>query len=529
MEWEENSFLPQDKPHRGEKKKCLAILAGVLLAVALVGLGILAAPYVMPVERVTDVFTYELGQNVSQEITDYVTGRGWAVAKTRLDLSKVREHEVGEYPVTVRHGFQNFDYMVRIQDTTPPILTLQGGPYVLEVGESYEVDSFEIEVRDNSARISLGIADADSAENLGDIKQYGEALSFDTTGYHRVAVSAQDASGNISWLELDVLVDDGPEIEGVRDFYLAVGARPDYIEGIVSMDAVDGNLTETLKVDVSEVNTAVPGVYEIIYMNTDQFGFHTRIPAEVHVLEASELQEAINTHAINRREERIVGALNLYDSGYYETDDVRFIMNQMEPAVVGIGIPQVSWGSGFIIEVGQQDMIICTNQHVVKDYKEITVYFHDGTAVKGKIKSADYDLDMAFITIPVERLPEQVLDTVMTVHINKTYWEGLENEADINLCMRTINQDGSIWRDRMGKLVSKDGQLPEGVRYRGVDPITEISVKLFSGCSGSAILDGYGNLIAMAAGHSDDRYYAIPLGNILDYFKQVFGREVYYQ
>ena len=157
------------------------------------------------------------------------------------------------------------------------------------------------------------------------------------------------------------------------------------------------------------------------------------------------------------------------------------------------------------------------------------MYFHDGTSAKGQIKASAYDLDMAFITVPVSAIPQEVLDTLMTVHINKSYWETLDDEADINLCMRTINRDGSIWRDRMGKLVSKDGQLPEGVRYRGVDPITEVDLKLYSGCSGSAILDGHGNLIAMAAGHSDDRYYAIPLGNILDYFKKVFGREVYYE
>ncbi|MBQ7924967.1 MAG: trypsin-like peptidase domain-containing protein [Lachnospiraceae bacterium] len=529
MEWEENTILPQDEPGGGKKKKYPVILAGVLLVVALIGLGILAAPYVMPVKQVAEVFTYELGQGVSHEITDYVTGRNWVVAKSHLDLSYVREHEVGEYPVTVHHGFQNFEYIIRIQDTTPPILTLKGGPYVLEVGESYGVDSFAVEARDNSARISWGIAAAESTEDLGSADSYSHTLVFENMGYQRIAISAQDASGNISWLELDVLVDDGPEIAGVRDFYLAVGSQADYMKDITSVDAVDGDVTETLLVDVSQVNTDIPGAYEVVYSNTDQFGFQTKVQALVHVMEPMELQKAINHHVIHRQEVRIIGAFNPYDGGCYTDDDVKLIMSRMEPAMVGLGIPAVSWGSGFVIELGQQEMIICTNQHVVKDRKEIMVYFHDGTAVEGVVKAAEYDLDMAFVTIPVEKLPAHIMDTVMTVHINKAYWESLENETPINLCMRTINEDGSVWRDRIGKLVSKDGQLPEGITYRGVDPITEVDLKLYSGCSGSAILDGYGNLIAMAAGHSDNRYYAIPLGNILDYFEAVFGRKVYYE
>ncbi|MBQ7933358.1 MAG: hypothetical protein IJ327_01020, partial [Lachnospiraceae bacterium] len=228
MEWEENSFVPQDEPQKGKKKTHLTILAGVLLAMALIGAGIFVTPYLMPVEQMAGRFTYELGQTVSREIEDYVIGRSWATDKCVLDLTQVREYEVGEYPVTVRHGFQRFDYVIRIQDTIAPVLTLQGGPYVLEVGEDYGVDFFDIEARDNSTQISWGIVDADGAGDLGDAHLYEETLSYDTIGYHRVAVSARDASGNISWIELDVLVDDGPEITGVMDFYLAVGERPDY-------------------------------------------------------------------------------------------------------------------------------------------------------------------------------------------------------------------------------------------------------------------------------------------------------------
>ena len=61
----------------------------------------------------------------------------------------------------------------------------------------------------------------------------------------------------------------------------------------------------------------------------------------------------------------------------------------------------------------------------------------------------------------------------------------------------------------------------------------EVSIELYNGASGSAVLDGCGNLIGMAAfitGEDEDaRNWCVPLEPILTYFEEVFGRPVHYQ
>ncbi len=58
---------------------------------------------------------------------------------------------------------------------------------------------------------------------------------------------------------------------------------------------------------------------------------------------------------------------------------------------------------------------------------------------------------------------------------------------------------------------------------------TEVTVKLVQGDSGSAVLDGYGNLICMAYAFSSDpqRYWCVPLDGILSCYKEITGRTPY--
>lgn len=529
MEERKEAFT-QEKPHgKSRNNKGLRIFGAVLLAVGFIGLGIWAAPYLMPVEQTVASFTYELGEDVSIAPEDYVMGQAWAVEKASVDLSQVQQSRVGIYWAQVRHGFQKFQYRIRIVDTTPPELTLGSGPFILEKGESYGPEFFQVEISDLSGQVSVELADLGFLQEKEKQAEYRESLCYNNTGYAKLQVRAKDASGNFSSQEVQVLVDEGPTLSGVQDFYVAAGQSVDYLEGVAGWDELDGDVTATLTVTAEAANLDVLGTYQIQYTCQDRFGFDAEQTATVHVMEPGVLQTALNTHQINRWDYRIIGAPNLYDSGYYENDDVQYIMEVMEPALVGISVKKGYWGSGFIIEINEQELIICTNQHVLTSFKNPTIYFHDGSSVKGKVAGTDYDQDIGFVTVSLEEVPEELLDTLQTVHINRTYWEELGNEDGISLCMRTIDEDGEVWRDRTGRLIMKFGALPEGVHYRSVDPITEVGVKLYSGCSGSAILDGHGNLIAMAAGHSGNRYYGISLGNILTYFEKIFGREVYYE
>jgi Tol biopolymer transport system component len=66
-----------------------------------------------------------------------------------------------------------------------------------------------------------------------------------------------------------------------------------------------------------------------------------------------------------------------------------------EKAVVRIET-DLALGSGFIIDPSG---LIITNNHMVKDAKEITVYLYDGTEYSGKVKARDMIHDLALVKI----------------------------------------------------------------------------------------------------------------------------------
>ena len=59
-------------------------------------------------------------------------------------------------------------------------------------------------------------------------------------------------------------------------------------------------------------------------------------------------------------------------------------------------------GSGFIIE---PNGLILTNNHVICDAEEITVYLHDGTEYTGTVEARDLVHDLALVKIRAIGLP----------------------------------------------------------------------------------------------------------------------------
>ncbi len=511
----------------GEKRREFrtGIVIGMVLAAVVVLIMVL--PYVIPVEQRSQEILCELGGTLEQDIYAYVKGPEPAVAKAVLDVSAVDTGRVGEYRAVVTHGFRQLEYIVLVQDTTPPVLDMDAEMPVLEAGNTITANDLGIKARDysGSVSVSLGIFEDNTRVKAEDFK---EELVPEEAGYRTLWVCATDSSGNRVTDSLTVLVDDAPEILGIQPFYISVGSDADYGGLITCVDTTDGDLTGELTIDASKVDPDTPGTYEVAYTCRDSYGLETEETVSVTVMEPMDLQEAINTHSINRLDHRIIGALNMYDSGVCEREDIIYAMENIEPAVVGISIRSGYWGSGFIIEINEEELIICTNEHVVKDYPSGDIYFHDGTVLWGEVAARNEGQDMAFVTVDMDKVPGELLDTLKTVHINKGYWQTLANDRELELGLRTINKDGSVWRDRKGKLIKKATQLEEGTIYREVETVTEVTVQLFKGCSGSAIVDGCGNLIAMAAAHGEGRYYGIYLENILDFFYETFGRDVNY-
>ena len=107
------------------KKHLLLWISAVLATVTLLVLFVIT--FVLPVSVKNLIVTYELGSEVSTALEDYVAGNALAMQVTRLDMSEVVADEVGNYEVTVHHGFQTEIFSIVIQDTTAPEITFKQG------------------------------------------------------------------------------------------------------------------------------------------------------------------------------------------------------------------------------------------------------------------------------------------------------------------------------------------------------------------------------------------------------------------
>lgn len=507
-----------------EKKtgKKIGIISGIVAAVLAV-LGLL--PFVVPLNQVTDTIEIELGDTISEELTDYVSGFSPAFWVTKLDISDVNTNYVGDYTAIVKHGFQEFGYTVLVRDTTAPVLKMSTENVYLKKGEMYPVDYFVEEVFDLSGDVTVTVSDS----VVPDLKRT-YAYSEDC-GVFVLTFFAKDVSGNESEYRLSVTVDTAPVITGMKEYYVVPGTTLNYLEFIKAHDEVDGDVSNSVRVNAEDVDLSVEGSYELVYVCEDSYGLETKEIVAVNVMEAIDIQELINTHKIHRLNEIIIGSYNLYDIGYYDDRTMEEMFEIMHPTAIRITTQKKSYGSGFILEINDEEIVIGTCQHVVKNYDTVDVSFFDGTTVTGAVIDTVYNYDIAFVSVKRQDVSQDLVDQLYTVHIDKGYWDTLENEADLEIGVRCINDKGSVWRDRKGNLVYKAGTTD--LMWRSLPEVTRVTTSLFHGASGSALFDIHGNFMGIAtyiiAGSNRYENYCSTVETFCNSYEEVFEKSAYYQ
>lgn len=505
------------------------LLPGIIMAVVL-ACGTFFFCY--QVQLTEEEYTIELGEDVSASPEDYLQGLDFAVTRSEVITDEVDTYKVGSYDVIIHHAWQDFTVKINIQDTTPPSLEAASYLVCLQNGEKYDKEKFDINAYDLSGDVDVSLSQ--------DRVSYGQAVTYDKNGEYELQVRARDINGNEAFKSVRVLVDTPPEfICNQPDYYLAINSEIDYMEGVTAFDEKDGTLTDKVVVDASAVDMSKPGNYNIKYYVEDQYGFSATTEYMIRVYERQDLQDLINTGKIDRHNQRIIGAYNLYDGGIYENDDVSAVLKDMKPAFVCLKKDYSnggsSRGSGYIVEINDTEIVICTNQHVAGSYKQMDVYFYDATKVTGEVigtgARACSDKDIAFVKVKRSDLSEEFLDTLKTVHIDEGYWNGLSGQPNIAAGLSCVFTDGSIWHEKTGKVTEKKSIMSEPWKNYGL--LTHITAQLRPGTSGSAILDGHGNLVAMAVAHGQvdgvTKYFAVPLDNIISTYEKYIGHKPNYR
>lgn len=161
---------------------------------------------------------------------------------------------------------------------------------------------------------------------------------------------------------------------------------------------------------------------------------------------------------------------------------------------------------------------------MVEKYEDWDIYFYDGTKLPGKQVGISEAYDVGVARVDREDVPEELLERLMTVHIDRTYWEGLDDQ-DIELALERIDKEGGLIHKTTGNLI----KIKQDFDWYDQREHTEVTIELVHGDSGSAVLDGYGNLVGMAFAYSVDpvRFWCVPLDGILECYEEITGREPY--
>ena len=179
-------------------------------------------------------------------------------------------------------------------------------------------------------------------------------------------------------------------------------------------------------------------------------------------------------------------------------------------------------GSGFIMEMTDDTVYLCTNRHVIAKYDDWDVYFYDGTCIPGKKAGTDDVYDVGVVAVDRTAIPEEVLEKLKTVSYDLAGWEGLGN-AELPVGIVRIGQEGDVLHTLTGSLLRKETEFLWGQGEKE----TEVRMAITDGDSGSAVFDENGKLVSMIFGCSQDaggeRDWGVPLRAIVSCYEKITG------
>lgn len=176
--------------------------------------------------------------------------------KSDVDIkSGANIEQLGEYPVTYTCRGHEYKATVKVEDTTPPELTLK--PCTTDLVEKITPDKFVKETKDLT-EVSV---------------RFKEQGAWDKEGTYDVEIAATDTSGNetVGTTTLTRKKDTTPPVvQGADNVEVMQGKTIDFEDGVTVTDDMDPK--PHFSVNSDQVDFATPGTYEVTYTTKDRSG-----------------------------------------------------------------------------------------------------------------------------------------------------------------------------------------------------------------------------------------------------------------
>lgn len=211
------------------------------------------------VNLAADTVTLELGDKLSENVADYITGS--ASENAVLDISDVNQTKVGTYDAAIIYNNKEYHFTVNIQDTTAPECETVGYIY-MQPGDLAVADL--IKNVSDASKTESGIVSCEKNKNLNacdytemldetavmdntteyDKSAYKDMVSLEEEGCYDVTVQTIDAEGNFTNVEISVYVD---------------GTAPELAQNVTEIEA-DASAVDAGKDDLMEILHTLPEV-----------------------------------------------------------------------------------------------------------------------------------------------------------------------------------------------------------------------------------------------------------------------------
>lgn len=227
------------------------------------------------------VFTYELGQEVSQNIDDYVICPDRIKKSLTLNLKRVNLNKVGNYNASIEYAGRDYDFKIKIVDTKKPTVKLKKLVYYVNPNQPLYAKKTVAEVNDASLT-QIYFLKKENSEEL--VKE----KSYEKVGTYIERVVVRDEQGNTSFpMRIKVIVANDlvvPVIKGAEDKVIHLGDNFNAREGVTAYDNEDGDLTNKIVV-TGKVQTNTVGRYTLTYTVSDSSKNMAKVTRVVEVVE----------------------------------------------------------------------------------------------------------------------------------------------------------------------------------------------------------------------------------------------------
>ena len=193
----------------------------------------------------------------------------------------------------------------------------------------------------------------------------------------------------------------------------------------------------------------------------------------------------------------------------------------------GYGAPSyteesTSAGSGIIIGQNDDELLICTNNHVVENSTELTVGFADGSAYEAVVKGTDAANDLAVVAVKLDDISDDTMDAIKIAEI------GDSDDLVVGQQVVAIGNALGYGQSVTTGIVSA---LNRTIQIEGNEQtLIQTDAAINPGNSGGALLDMQGRVIGinsakLASTEVEGMGYAIPISRVSDIIENLMNEQ----